>query len=133
MSIEPRFPARYAVFEDDPGDCREFGLSLSEAFHSIMAHCAYEPVWDLNGRNLRLRFRYLDEPFKGHFVGSLQGSAVIECFEAPSFGGNASRDRIMKSAVSAGLRGWYAEPMAEFYRDSAAASARMFQNSGENE
>lgn len=132
MLADPRNPTRYAVFEGDPRDCGEVGLSLAEAFHSILAHCDYEPVWDVNDSNLRLRLRYLDEPFKGMFVGSLQGS-LIECFEAPSFGGNASRERIMRNVVSAGLRGWYAEPMADLYRETACAMAREYQYPGEME
>jgi hypothetical protein len=71
MQNEPQSPTRYAVFEDDPLDCNETNLSLPEAFHSIMAHCAYAPVWDVDGDNLRLRFRYLDNPFKGRFVGDM--------------------------------------------------------------
>jgi hypothetical protein len=133
MQSETTTPARYAVFEDDPSDCREVGLSLSEAFHAIMAHCDYEPVWDVDGAKLRLRFRYLDEPFKGRFVGGIEPSMLIEKFEAPVFGGDASRERIMREVVSAGLRGWYAEPMADFYRDWNAASAREFQRAGEVE
>lgn len=122
-------PQRFAVFEDDPQDCTEVGLSLAEAFHSIMAHCAYEPVWDVNGSHLRLRFRYLDEPFKGRFVGDIELGAFIETFEAPLFAGSVSRERIMKRVWSAGLRGWYAEPMAEFAL-SEMKSLRMAQLDG---
>jgi hypothetical protein len=110
MLIENSRRARYAVFEDDPGDCHEVGLGLPDAFHSIMAHCAYEPVWDVDGLNLRLRFRYLDEPLKGCFVGDVEPGAYVETFFAPAFGGSVSRDRVMRRAVSAGLRGWYADP-----------------------
>jgi hypothetical protein len=116
------------VFEEDPGDCHEVGLSLGEAFQPIMAHCAYEPVWDVNGSNLRLRFRYLDEPFKGHFVGDMEPGAVIVKFEAPLFVGSVSRECIMKHVMSSGLRGWYAEPMADFYRQRAPAGDRLSGN-----
>jgi hypothetical protein len=121
MLIENAKPTRYAVFEDDPADCHEVGLTLAEAFHSIMAHCGYEPVWDVDGLNLRLRFRYLDEPLKGCFVGDEPGS-YVETFYAPAFGGSVSRERIMRRAVSAGLRGWIAEPMVEFARSGAMAA-----------
>ena len=121
MQNDPRSPTRYAVFEDDPGDCQQTGLTLAEAFHSIMAHCDYEPVWDTCGPKIRLRFKYLDEPFKGAFVGSLQGN-LLDCFEAPAFGGLASRNRIMEEVVSAGLRRWYAEPMIEFARSCSTAA-----------
>lgn len=124
MLIDTTKPARYAVFEEDPRDCREVGLTLAEAFHSIMAHCAYEPVWDVNGANLRLRFRHLDEPFKGHFVGDMEPGALVGTFEAPLFAGSVSRERVMKRVVSAGLRGWYAEPMVDFYRGRATACDR---------
>jgi hypothetical protein len=133
MLTDRRNPARYAVFEGDPRDCGEVGLSLAEAFHSIMAHCAYEPVWDVNGLNMRLRFRYLDEPFQGRFVGDTAPGAYIEAFYAPSFGGSVSRERIMRRVVSAGLRGWYAEPMTDFYRESASAMAGEYQYPGEVE
>jgi hypothetical protein len=87
-----------------------------------MAHCGYEPVWDVVGLNIRLRFRYLEDPLKGRFVGEdIEPGGFIETFYAPSFGGSASRERIMRKVVSAGLRGWYAEPMAEFGRSLARA------------
>ncbi len=124
MHNEPQSPTRYAVFEDDPTDCNETGLSLPEAFHSIMAHCDYEPVWDVDGDKTRLRFRYLDEPFRGRFVGDIEPGAFIETFTSPAFGGTRSRDQIMRQVISAGLRGWYAEPMAAFYRDRAMAQGR---------
>ncbi len=124
MQDELRSPTRYAAFEDDPLECHEMGLSLPEAFHSIMAHCAYEPVWDVEGDNLRLRFRYLDEPFKGRFVGDMEPGAHVETFTAPAHLGSAARANIMRQAISAGLRGWYAEPLAAFYRDRAMAEGK---------
>jgi hypothetical protein len=69
----------------------------------------------------------LDEPLKGRFVGEDIGpGGFIKSFFAQSFGGNASRGRIMRKVVSAGLRGSYAAPMAEFYRTSAASAREIF-------
>jgi hypothetical protein len=130
MQNDPLQLTRYAVFEDDPLDCEETGLSLAEAFHSIMAHCAYAPVWDTYGDNLRLRFRYMEEPFKGRFVGDIEPGAFIETFTAPAELGIAGRGQIMRQVVSAGLRGWYAEPMAAFYRDRAMAQGKERELTG---
>jgi hypothetical protein len=106
MSKTAQKPHRFAVLEDGPLNYSEVNLSLPEAFYSIMSHCAYEPIWDVNGPNLRLRFRYLDNPFMGRFVGDMESGSVVETFQAPLFGGSASRERIMHRVVSAGLRGW---------------------------
>jgi hypothetical protein len=124
MNNDPHSPTRYAVFEDDPMDCQETGLSLPEAFHSIMAHCDYAPVWDAYGDNLRLRFQYLGEPFKGRFVGDIEPGAFVETFTAPAALGIAGRGQIMRKVISAGLRGWYAQPMAAFYRDRAESESK---------
>ncbi|HTT99561.1 MAG TPA: hypothetical protein VMF58_16050 [Rhizomicrobium sp.] len=129
MQNEPQILTRYAVFEGDPMDCDETGLSLPDAFHSIMAHCDYEPVWDTDGDKLRLRFRYMDEPFKDHFVGDIEPGASVETFTAPDTG-IAARGHIMRQVVSAGLRGWYAEPMAAFYRDRAMAEGQERARAG---
>ncbi len=111
-------------------DCQETGLSLAEAFHSIMAHCAYAPVWDTDGDKLRLRFRYMDEPFNGRFIDDIEPGAFVETFTAPAFSGNSSRDQIMRQVVSAGLRSWYAEPMAAFYRDRAMSEGKERETAG---
>jgi len=114
----PNNPTGWAIYEDDPLDCREIGLSLEEAFHSIMAHCCYAPVWDENGKRLRLRFRYLDEPHLGGFVGDTEPGPEITTYEEPlTLGGFVARDAIMKRVAAAGLRGWYAVRMAEFILD----------------
>jgi hypothetical protein len=130
MQNETTILTRYAVFEDDPLDCRETGLSLPEAFHAIMAHCSYAPVWDTHGDKLRLRFRYMDDPFKDRFVGDIEPGAFVQTFTAPAFGGNKSRDQIMREVVSAGLRGWYAEPLAVFYLERAKAEGKERQLAG---
>lgn len=129
MQNEPRILTRYAVFEGDPTDYHETGLSLPEAFHSIMAHSAYAPVWDTDGDKLRLRFRYIDEPFMDRFVGDIEAGASVEAFTAPNTG-IAARRHIMRQVVSAGLRGWHAEPMAAFYRDRAMSEARGHERAG---
>ena len=114
----PKNPVGWAVYEDDPLDCREIGLSHEEAFHSIMAHCAYAPVWDEDGKRLRLRFRYLDEPHQGGFVGDTEPRPEVTTYEEPlTLGAFVARDAIMKRVAAAGLRGWYAVRMTEFILD----------------
>lgn len=118
LTMPRKIPTGWAVCEDDPLNCREIGLTLEEAFHSIMAHCHYAPVWDQDGNRLRLRFRYMDEPHKGRYVGDTEPGAQIITYEEPlTLGAFVARDAIMKRAVAAGLRGWYAVRMSEFILD----------------
>jgi|GEM_PF-5717074 len=118
LTMLRKTPPGWAVYEDEPLDCCEIGLSLEEAFHSIMAHCQYAPVWDADGKRLRLRFRYLDEPHQGRFVGDTEPGPEIITYEEPlTLGGFIARDQIMKRAVAAGHCGWYAVRMPEFILD----------------
>jgi len=111
-------PTGWAVHEGNPLDSREIGLTLEEAFHSIMAHCSYAPVWDKDDNRLRLRFRYMDEPYKGRYVGDTEPGPEIITYEAPlTLGAFVARDQILKRAVAAGLRGWYGVRMTEFILD----------------
>ena len=118
LNLPLRTPTGWAVYEDEPLDCNEIGLSLEEAFHSVMAHCSYAPVWDEDGKRLRLRFRCLDGPCEGRYVGDSEPGPEIVTYEEPlTLGGFVARDAIMKRVAAAGLRGWYAVRMAEFHLD----------------
>jgi len=112
----------WAVFEDEPLNGREFGLSLREAFHSIMSHCAYAPLWDQDESRVRLRFRYLDGPFVGKLVGDTHPGPDTVTYEEPlTFGVFVARDQVMKRVLDAGMRGWYGARMGEFTVDRMRA------------
>ena len=118
LRMHQQTPTGWAVYEDDPPDCREIGLTLEEAFHSIMAHCQYAPVWDQDGNRLRLRLRYMDEPQKGGYVGDTEPGPDIVVYEEPlTLGAFVARDAIMKRVAAAGHCGWYAVRKQEFIFD----------------
>ena len=123
----------YAVYQDDILDCREYGLKLDEAFHSIMAHCAFEPVWETADGWMALRFRYLEEPYQGHFVGDTEpGPLIVEFSEKINQTAVfIVRDTLMLQAVTAGLRAWYAMSMDLFYIRHGMAEAK--QRAGEHQ
>jgi hypothetical protein len=121
MNAKSKSSTGFAVFEGSPLTCREFGLSLEEAFHSVMAHSSDELVWHADDRRVTLCFRYLERPFRKTFVhDGLSGSNVMQ-FERDLYVKNKNkgpayaRSWIMQRVLEARLCGWQGMRMDHFY------------------
>jgi hypothetical protein len=120
MGIRSKSPTGYAVFEGSPLACRELSLLLEEAFHSLMAHCGYEPIWQSDDRRVALSYRHLEKPFAGSLVREgLSGSNVLRferdvCVKGQNLRPGYARTWIMQRVLEFGLCGWRGLRMDHF-------------------